>query len=269
MNYKLLALDMDGTLLRSDKTISKPTANAIETACNSGKYITISTGRPIQGLTEYENIIKPDVPVITYNGAMIIKLHSHEVILHRQIDTDSAREVLEFGQKFNTTIIVWSDNKLYVNRINDKVQNYKLLSGIEPILLTDNETVLNQGITKILWIDDEKKHIEYQSILDSQLINRHVSYCTSQPVFLEFMPEGVSKASALKQLGELLNIKQEEIIAAGDGYNDLPMIEYAGLGVAMDNAPDDVKKAADYITAGNDNEGISLLIENVLLKSGA
>ena len=265
MNYKLIALDMDGTLLTSEKTISERTAKVIDTAYKAGKIVTISTGRPIQGLSDYDSVITPDIPVITYNGAMIIKLHSKEVLFHKQMDTASAREVLAFGRKFGTTMVIWSDNKLYVSKINDAVDSYKLISGVEPILLEDEEIVLKAGITKMLWLDDADKHIEYQDILDRNLKNRKVVYCTSQPTFLEFMGEGISKAAAMEKLSEIFGISREEMIAVGDGFNDLPMIEYAGLGVAMENAPEEVKNAASFVTASNDEDGVALVIEKFML----
>lgn len=265
MNYKLMAVDMDGTLLTSEKTISPKTVEAVEKAYDAGKYVTISTGRPIQGLSKYEDIIKPDVPVITYNGAMIIKLHSQEVLFHQCVDSASAKEVIEKGNEIGTTVIVWSDNKLYANKINDRVNSYKLLSGLEPILIEDIDKLVKQGVTKMLWLDEAEKHFEYQKMLDETLVNRRIVYCTSQPTFLEFMGEGVSKAVALEKLGQMLGILREESIAVGDGFNDLEMIEYAGLGIAMENAPEAVKEKADYITDGNDNDGVAKAIEKFML----
>lgn len=265
MAYKLMAVDMDGTLLTSEKTISPKTVEAIEKAYAAGKVVTISTGRPVQGLSKYEDVIKPDVPVITYNGAMIIKFHSKEVLFHQCVDNASAREVIEKGNEIGTTVIVWSDNKLYANKINERVEHYKSLSGLEPILIENVDHVVKQGITKMLWLDEAEKHFEYQKMLDESLINRKVVYCTSQPTFLEFMGEGVSKAVALEKLGEMLGTTKEESIAVGDGFNDLEMIEYSGLGIAMENAPEDVKKKADYITDTNDNDGVAKAIEKFML----
>jgi len=265
MNYKLMAVDMDGTLLTTDKNITNHTIDIINKAYEAGKVVTISTGRPVQGLRRYEDIITPDVPVITYNGAMIIKLHSKEVLYHKCVDADSAREVYEKGQERNTTVVVWSDNKLYANRIDDNVNNYKKITNMEPIAITDIEEQINAGITKLLWIDTPEKNIEHQAYLDKELKNRKISYCTSQPFLLEFMPDGISKAYALEKLGELLGATREESIAVGDGYNDVEMIEYAGLGIAMENAPEDVKAKADYVTDTNDNDGVAKAIEKFML----
>lgn len=265
MGYKLMAVDMDGTLLTSEKTISPKTIEAIEKAYAAGKVVTISTGRPVQGLYRYEDAIKPDVPVITYNGAMIIKLHSKEVLFHQCIDKASAKEAIEKGNEVGTTVVVWSDNKLYANKINERVDKYKLLSGLEPIIIEDIDVLVEQGVTKLLWLDEAEKHFEYQKWLDKNLVNKKIVYCTSQPTFLEFMGEGVSKAVALEKLGEMLGSTREESIAVGDGFNDLEMIEYAGLGIAMENAPEAVKEKADYITDSNDEDGVAKAIEKFML----
>lgn len=265
MNYKLMAVDMDGTLLTSEKTISEATVKAIEKAYSAGKVVTISTGRPVQGLSNYESVIKPDIPVITYNGAMLIKLHSKEILFQQNVDSSSAREVIMRGNEAATTVVVWSDNKLYANKINERVEEYKKLSGLEPIIIKNVDEIVSQGVTKLLWLDEPHKHIEYQRWLNENLINRKINYCTSQPSFLEFMGEGVSKAVAMEKLGELLGVLREESIAVGDGFNDLEMIEYAGLGIAMENAPDEVKERADYITDSNDEDGVAKAIERFML----
>ena len=119
--------------------------------------------------------------------------------------------------------------------------------------------------TKILWIDTEEKIKKIQEELPGDAFSQ-VTFCTSQTTYLEFFNSQVSKAKAMERLGQLFNIRQEEMIAVGDGLNDLPMIEYAGLGVAMENAPDGVKESADYITARTNNEdGVAEVLEKFVL----
>ena len=129
--------------------------------------------------------------------------------------------------------------------------------------MEDEEALLDQGITKILWYDEVENVNQWQVELDEVEFGS-VTYCTSQPIFLEFFNKMVSKAIAMEKIGEIYGIRREEMIAAGDGYNDLAMIEYAGLGVAMDNAVDDVKAAAQYITASNEEDGIAKVIEEFI-----
>lgn len=260
MDYKLIAADMDGTLLNSQGCITEKTIDAIRKVAEKGVLFTICTGRPIQGVERYYNVLEPDSPVITYNGAMIVMGKTREILYKQNIESCDARDILKWGRKLKTTVIAWSDNKLYANELNDRVHDYKKLSLVEPILITDEEELINNGVTKFLWYDDAEKIRHYQEVLADKL-SKGVTYCTSKPTFLEFFDSRVSKAVAMEKIGEHFGIRREEMVAIGDGFNDLPMIEYASLGVAMGNAPEEIKKKADYVTLSNDDDGIAHFIE--------
>lgn len=262
MKYKLIAADMDGTLLNSRGIITDKTQNAIKAVKEKGVIFTICTGRPIQGVEFYINMLNLDCPVITYNGAMIVIGKTKEIIFEQGLMSEDARIVLALGKEFKTTIIVWSGNKLYANVLNERVQDYKRIAAIEPILIENEDEIIQKGITKILWYDDVDKIDLFQNVLKERLQDR-VNFCTSKPVFLEFFDNRVSKAVAMEKIGEYLGIKREEMIAIGDGFNDLPMIEYAGMGVAMGNAPEEIKTKADYVTLSNDEDGIAFFLENI------
>ncbi|NLK88475.1 MAG: HAD family phosphatase [Clostridiaceae bacterium] len=260
MKYRLIAVDMDGTLLNSQGRITDKTIAAIHKAVEKGVLFTICTGRPIQGVELYYDVLDTDAPVITYNGAMIVMGRSREILYKQDLDPGDARDVLEWGKKLNTTVIAWSDNKLYANELNDRVHDYKKLSLVEPILITDEDELINNGVTKFLWYDDADRIRHFQEVLADKL-SEGVTYCTSKPTFLEFFNSKVSKAVAMEKIGEHFSIRREEMVAIGDGFNDLSMIEYAGLGVAMGNAPEEIKKRAGYVTLSNDDDGIAYFID--------
>ena len=262
--YKLIAVDMDGTLLNSEGKLSQITIDTVIEAINQGFHFILSTGRPIQGLQESIRILGLKGPMITYNGAMIVMAENNNILYQTDLDSEDARIILELGNKYETTMCFWSQNKLYVNRLDKRVNDYKKISGVEPILLNNYEEIVSRGITKILWYDTSDKLNEYIKRLNL-LLKPTVSFCTSKPVFLEFFNSKVSKAEALKKIGEYYNIDKAEMIAVGDGFNDLPMLEYAGLGIAMDNAPDDLKKNMQYVAPSNDNNGVAEVIERFLL----
>jgi Cof subfamily protein (haloacid dehalogenase superfamily) len=115
----------------------------------------------------------------------------------------------------------------------------------------------------MLWYDDIERINSFERELHGKL-GPSVNFHTSQPIYLEFVDRNASKAIALEKLGQYYNIKREEMIAVGDGFNDLSMIEYAGLGVAMENAPDEVKKAADFLTLSNEEDGVAFVIEKFI-----
>jgi Cof subfamily protein (haloacid dehalogenase superfamily) len=263
MKYKLIAVDMDGTLLDSQGMISQKTKDAIKRVVAKGIVFTVSTGRPIQGVELYRDSLSMDGPFITYNGAMIVMGNTKKILYERGILADDARNVIAYGRLFDTTMAVWSDNQLYVNKMNDRIDEYKKLSQVVPILLSDEEAVIARGITKILWIDTVDKINHYQKVLQDKL-DGGVTFCTSKPIFLEFFDHAVSKALAMEKLGSYLGIQAEEMVAIGDGFNDLDMLEYAGLGVAMENAPAEIKQKADFVTRSNDEDGVAYFLDQFI-----
>ncbi len=264
MAYKLLALDMDGTLLNSNGEIGVKTLDAIHKAQDQNVVVTLSTGRPLQGVDKYNGLLQIEAPAILYNGAMIVHTKTREILFEQKLNTEDARKIIELGEKYHTTMCIWSRNDLYVNVLNERVDAYKRLSDVEPILIEDYEGLLAQGITKILWNDEIDRIDEFQEILAKETF-QEVSFCTSKPIFLELFSSKVSKAIAMKKVGEITGIQPSEMIAIGDGANDLSMIEYVGLGVAMGNAPDLVKEKADLVTLSNDCDGIAEVILNYIL----
>lgn len=263
MAYKIVAVDMDGTLLNDDGVITPKTVEAIKNAIASGVVFTISTGRPMQGVLKYQDILGLKDPIITYNGAMLVKPETKEIIYELGLETMDASKVLAFGLSNNITMCIWSNNQLYGNLSTDLIHTYKLMSGVEPIFIDDMEVVLKQGITKVVMIDSVENIKRYQEMLGDVNFDK-VTYCTSKPTFLEFFNSDVSKGIAVAKLGELYNASAEEIITIGDANNDLEMLQYAGLGVAMDNAHEDVKAHAQFITTSNNEDGIAHVIDKFI-----
>jgi Cof subfamily protein (haloacid dehalogenase superfamily) len=145
------------------------------------------------------------------------------------------------------------------------VEKYKSISGVEPVLAENTRQLAEKGVTKILWSDEVEKIEQYNREVGKHLSD-NVNFHPSRPYFLEFVDINASKAIAMERLGEYYGIDRSEMIAVGDGYNDLSMIEYAGLGVAMANSPDYVKEKADYITLSNEEDGVAHVINKFILK---
>ena len=263
MKYKFVAVDMDGTLLNSRGEITPVTVEAIRALADKDVVFTVSTGRPMQGVEKYKELLCLMGPVITYNGAMIVDAKDNTVLFEQGLLREDARKIWELGLKYDTTMCIWAGNQLYGNRLDEKIHDYKKLSGVEPVLAEDVEMLLDIGITKILWYDGAERIEEILAQLSSEAFSE-VSYCTSKPTFLEFFSKKVSKAVAMEKIGELIGITREEMVAIGDGLNDLSMIRYAGLGVAMGNAAKEVKEHAQFITDTNDEEGVRKVLEKFL-----
>ncbi len=264
MNYKLMAVDIDGTLLNDRNELTGNTKNAIRLAVEKGLIFTIASGRPIQGIEGLNKELNLDVPYITYNGAMVVLGKSKKVLYEQKLSQRDAGDIIQLGQKYGATIMVWMNNGLYVPELNERVEKYKTISGVEPVLVDNIGELIENGVTKILWYDEVEKIEQYQKEIGKYLSD-NVNFHPSRPYFLEFVDKKASKAIAMEKLGEYYGIKQSEMIAVGDGYNDLSMIEYAGLGVAMANAPDEVKEKADYITLSNEEDGVAHVIYKMIL----
>ena len=257
--YKLIAVDIDGTLLNSNGKITKNTKAAIKYAIDKGIHLVLSTGRPVQGIYDIYEQLNLSSPAITYNGAIVIQ-HKNGPILYEcsllPIDTEA---IIKKGDQLDTTIAIWYDSQLFTNKLNEKAYEYSTISNIKPKLYTNKQKIFKNGATKILYYDTVDTIHNYEKELINSF-SSNVVFHTSKPYFLEFVNSEVSKANAMKKLGIFLNIKQEEMISIGDGFNDLEMIKYAGLGVAMNNAPDGVKENAQFITDSNDEDGIAKVI---------
>jgi len=226
---------------------------------------TISTGRPIQGLEKINAELDLDVPFITYNGAMVIMSKTKNVLFEQRLSPKSTKSIIDLGRKLKTSIMVWSLNNLYVEEINEKSEKYTEISGVESILTADFDIAIKNGATKVLWHDEVDVISKYQEEV-GPFLDDSISFYTSRPYFLEFVDKRASKAIAMEKIGECYGIDKSEMIAVGDGFNDISMIEYAGLGVVMGNAPEEVKKVGDYVTLSNDEDGVAYAIEKFFLK---
>ncbi|MGI6084543.1 MAG: Cof-type HAD-IIB family hydrolase [Acetivibrionales bacterium] len=264
MKYKLMAVDIDGTLLNNKGEITPATLEAIKKGVEHGLVFTIASGRPIQGIEYISSLLDLDVPLITYNGAKIVMSKSKEVVFEQKLACEYIKIILELAENNNVTMMLWQNDRLYVNKMNEKVNKYIRSSKVTPILMQDRDEIIKKGATKVLWYDDAEKMAGYIKEI-KQVLGDRINYHTSLPFFLEFNDKNATKALGIKKLGEFFGIKQSEMIAVGDGYNDLSMIEYAGLGVAMGNAVEAIKVKADYITLSNNEDGIAHVINKFVL----
>lgn len=266
MKYKMMAVDIDGTLLDSQNRLTGEVKHAIRLAVSKGLIFTICTGRPIQGVEPLIDEIGLDIPFITYNGAMVVMGKSRQIIYEQNLTSEDSMRIMELGNMFGTTIIVWVKNKLYVNRLDERAEMYARSINFHPVVIDNPENLLKDGATKILFYDTVERIHEYESKA-GQYVGNMVNYHTSKPMYLEFVDKNASKAIALQKMGEYYGISREEIIAVGDGENDLSMIKFAGLGVAMANAEEEIRKAADFVTLSNDENGVAYVINRFVLKN--
>lgn len=266
--YKLIALDMDGTLLTTDKKVSERTEAAIKAAEEKGVKIVLASGRPLLGLNRYLeelDLLKGEDYVLSFNGGLVQNTRTAEIVSKVSLKGADLKYIYEISKELNINIHAFSAKDGLITPKNSKYTEYEAeINGIDINIKDFNEVNDEEDIIKVMMIDP-------QEILDPAIeklpkeIYEKYSVFKSAPFFLEFTHKEVDKGLGLKRLGEHLGIKQEEIIACGDAGNDLSMVKYAGLGVAMGNAVPEVKEAANYITASNDEDGIAKVIEKFIL----
>lgn len=264
MKYRLIATDMDGTLLRDDKSISSTNLAAIRDLMAAGGYFVISSGRPYPALEDYLSSLNPNAPLITYNGAKIVEPDSGKVLFEENMCPEDIVSVMANGDRRGHTVVIWSQDVLYGNMLDSRMKEYVNHTRIVPQLKPSDDELVKRGVTKILFADRKDRISRSEDEVPGWGLTGS-SYARSTPLYLEFFSSKVSKASALERIGKLLKVSPEEMIAIGDGFNDLEMIDYAGLGVAMGNAPGKVKEAADYIAATNMEDGVAEVIRKFML----
>lgn len=266
--YKLIALDMDGTLLTSDKIITERTKKAIKEAEKKGVKIVLASGRPLNGLTKYLeelDLFSGDDYVLSYNGGLVQNTKTEEIVSKVTIKGSDLKDIYEVSKNVNINIHAFSAKEGLITPKVSKYTQYEAdMNGINFKIKDFNTVDDNEDIIKVMMIDEADILDPAIEKLPKDLYEKY-SVFKSAPYFLEFTNKEVDKGLGLKRLGEHLGIKQEEIIACGDAGNDLSMVKYAGLGVAMGNATDEVKEAANFITTSNDEDGIANVIEKFIL----
>lgn len=261
--YKIIALDMDGTLLNDSKEITEITKSTLKKARIKGIKIVLASGRPIDGLKSYLNelnLMEDNEYVLSYNGCLVQETKSGKVIHSVGLKGKDLKYIYEISKKLNVNIHAFS-NKLGL--ITPKMNKYtKLEADINKIkinIVDFNEVSDDEDIIKVMMIDEEDILDEAIKNLPKEILQKYTTF-KSSPYFLEIINKSADKGEGLKALAEHLDVKREEIIAIGDAENDLAMIKYAGLGVAMNNGSKAVKDIADCITESNEEDGVAKLI---------
>lgn len=268
--YKLIALDMDGTLLNTEKKITENTKKALKKAEEKGVKVVLASGRPLSGITKFLeelDLMKGDDYALSFNGGIVINSKTEEIINSSLLKGSDLKYLYNISKELGVNIHAFSVKEgLITPKMSQYTQHECDINGIEATIKDLNEVEDDEDIVKVMMIDPQEILDKAIEKLPKDLYDKY-SVFKSAPFFLEFTNKEVDKGKGLKKLGEYLGIKQEEIIACGDAGNDLSMIKYAGLGVAMENATEDVKKAADYITLSNDNDGIAHVVEKFILNN--
>ena len=266
--YKLIALDMDGTLLRKDKTISDRTFNALKAARDKGVKVVLATGRPVIGIKRYLSYLgldKDDEYAVTFNGSAVQTGKSGSMLFEKFITGADLLDIYKLSLEYGVHIHAFNEIGELITPVSNKYTDVEAhINGINALITDFDKINPEDKIIKVMLVDEPEKLDAVSAKLPKELFNRF-SILRSAPIFLEFLDPQINKGLGLSILSRELGIAREEVIAVGDAGNDIDMIKYAGLGVAMGNAFPEVKEIADYITVTNDEDGVAEVIERFIL----
>lgn len=269
MKYKLLVLDVDGTLLNDEREISKRTLAALLKVQQMGVRIVLASGRPTYGLMPLAKTLELGNYggfVLSYNGCQIIKAQNGEILFERRINLEMLPYLEKKARKNGFAIFTYHDDTLITDSPdNEYIKNEALLNNLKIIKEDEFSTAIDFAPCKCMLVSDkEKALIGLEQHWEKRLAGTLDAF-RSEPYFLEVVPCGVNKANTLGALLEHLGVTREEVIAVGDGVCDVTMLQLAGMGVAMGHSQDSVKVCADYVTASNEEDGVALAVEKLIL----
>lgn len=267
--YKLVALDMDGTLLDSQKKLTSRVRSAITSAKEQGIKVVLASGRPFEGMlpTLIElGLDGEEDYALTYNASLILKVACQTKVSSAILTGQDAIELSEIADKLDINILAYSMTRGLITPKQNKYTDYEAkLNNIEFTEFDFNLLEKDEDILKVMMIDEPELLTDAIAQLPQTLQDKY-SMARSLPFFFEFMNKDSNKGKGMEALTAHLGLSPEQTICVGDAANDLEMIQFAGLGVAMENAIDEVKAHANYITASNDEDGVAHVFEKYVLK---
>lgn len=262
---KLVALDLDGTIVDDQLNISERTLELLGHLISDTEVrVVIATGRMFPSALPFAQKIGVVEPLISYQGAMIRDIdNGHALRYHNPIPRSLAQKLLEYLAEETYAVNMYLNDELWTCHSNEHAFRYARTAGVEPIFTNCLVSSLGGDPTKIMVIDDHR--VDHLLGELNRLFVGQLSYCRSRSNFCEMINVSCSKWNAINTLIENWDIRPEEVMAIGDQGNDISMIRAAGVGVAMGNAPDDVKAEANYVTGAIDDDGAAEAIEKFVL----
>jgi Cof subfamily protein (haloacid dehalogenase superfamily) len=266
MPYRLIAVDLDDTLLTDDLKVTETTRHAMAEAVARGVHLTIATGRMYASAKQIAEQVGLNVPIITYQGSIIKNLQDGRVLYERSVPSDAAALLCDYCAERGLHLQTYVEDKLFARSENEKLIAYAKQSNIPYTIVPDFRSFADKRQTKLIIIDEPAYLDEIAPAL-RELLGPDVHVTKSKPNYLEFTHREGTKGHALRYLANHFGVPMEETIAVGDAMNDREMIEAAGLGVAMENAVPALKALAGYVTRSNNDDGVRHVLEKFVLEA--
>jgi Cof subfamily protein (haloacid dehalogenase superfamily) len=266
MKYKMLVVDMDDTLLTDNYEISSENKEMLLKAQEMGVYVVLASGRPTSAMIEFAKELQCDVNnsfMISFNGSVITDLKEDKILFEHSLTKEQIHSLYDFSQQNNTHIITYIDGQIISERHSEYIDIEKNITGLKLNIVSSFKDTVTTSAVKCILLEEPKYLKSVETVLKAAMPD--LSICMSKPFFLEAAPNGIDKGASIKILAEKLNIHQSEIIAVGNAGNDLTMVQFAGLGVWVDNVDPELRHFADVIVASNNNHGVAEVVRRFVL----
>lgn len=263
----MLVIDMDDTLLTDDHEISNENAAMLLKAQEMGVYVVLASGRPTSAMLAYAKELQCDVNnsyMISFNGSTITDLKEDKVLFEHSLTKEQIHSIYDFSQENNTHVITYLDGKIISETQSEYIDIESTITGLEHIIVPSFKDAVTTSAVKCLLLEEPSYLKTVEPILKTAMPD--LSVCMSKPFFLEAAPNGVDKGAAVHILAQKLNIHQSEIIAVGNAGNDLSMVQYAGLGVWVDNVDAELREFGDIVVASNNDHGVAEVVQRFILE---
>jgi Cof subfamily protein (haloacid dehalogenase superfamily) len=247
--FKLAAIDLDDTLLGADKTIGSENRRAVEELRNAGVHVTLASGRTAESMRRYYDELNLTGPLITNNGAFVKDPSSAEPILRIVLPDYLASRVVQAGLERNFSVVCTVEGEVYASEESHWVGLYEQRTGRKDIACPLPDALWKRGIIKTIWLSSNER-IREGFLTARKIFGESMNYMITEPEYVEFMEKHADKATGLKAVADYYGIPQTDVIAFGDNNNDVGMLRWAGTGVAVGNANESARRAADFVGPG-------------------
>jgi hypothetical protein len=266
MKIHLLAIDLDGTLLNAAKQITQTTASILRTARQEmGVHIVLASARPPRSVMPFYSLLDLDTPMINYNGALVYEPPSQRIILHKPIQPKVARGIAALARELYPEVLVSGEllDRWATDRV-DPAYETETAKLCRPDLVAPLEDWIGEGVTKLLLLGVPERLTEV-----ARGVNRRYGYdvaiVQTEGTLLQIMHKTASKVAALRAVAGELGVTQQQVMTIGDNANDVGMLQWAGVGVAMGNAVPEAIAAADYVTDDHESDGAARAVRHIIL----
>jgi len=265
--FALVAIDLDGTLLQSDKRIGPRSAEAIGAVIDRGIHVILASARPPRGVQAYYECLGLKSLQVNYNGALIHDAVRQQHVYHKPLDPHLAKQIVALAREVQPEVVVHVEvlDQWYTDRVDPNLQ-VETSKDSDPDYLGPIESCLNQPVTKLMFLAQPEKLVPVRSAIELQFGNRTAIAISDRHV-LQVVHHEVDKATAIDHIASGMGIGANKVMAIGDAPNDVDMLRWAGLGIAMENAWPEARLAADRVIGSNDHDGVAEILDRFVLQA--